>query len=134
YANRSDNRQHLEEAGRARKADHKFFQSLGGIFGEKNHLGPARQFFRVHRIYQPSRTHVAPNYFLKILFEKRYVALGHFQDARAVGVAAANRRAEIGKTGGDDSGEVAGSINPNLHILSSDSTRSLGSGAWCIAR
>lgn len=47
---------------------------------------------------------------------------------------AANRCAEICKTSGDDSCEVAGSINPNLHILSSDQTRSLGSGAWCAAR
>lgn len=47
---------------------------------------------------------------------------------------AANRCAEICETSGDDSCEVAGSINPNLHILSSDQTRSLGSGAWCAAR
>src|SRR5258708_6969961 len=134
HSNRRDNRQHLEAASRARQADYKFFQSLRGIFGEKNHLGPTRQFFRVYRIHQPSRTHVAPNHFLKVLFKKRYVAFRHFHDARAIGMTAANRCAEIGETSGDNSCEVAGSINPNLHILSSDQTRSLGSGAWCAAR
>jgi hypothetical protein len=52
-------------------------------------------------------------------------------------VTAPHRCAEIGEASGDDSCEVAGSINPNLHILSSDrnsdrtldQTRSLGSGA-----
>src|ERR1700732_2276423 len=134
HANRRDNRQHLKAATRARQAEYKFFQSLAGIFGEENYLGPARQFFRVHRIHQPSRTHVAPNHFLKILFKKRYVAFRHFHDARAISMTAANRCAEICEASGDDSCEVAGSINPNLHILSSDQTRSLGSGAWCAAR
>ena len=57
---------------------------------------------------------------------------------RAVGVAAANGRAEIGEAGGDDGGKVAGSINANLHItlfsINRRSTRSLGSGAWSRAR
>src|SRR5208282_7815 len=115
---RRDDRQHLEAARRGRQAKYDFFQSMGGIFGEKNYLRLARQFFRVRRIHQPSRTHVAPNHFLKIFFEKRYVAPGNFHDARAIGMTAPNWRAEVSEAGGDDSSEVAGSVNPNLHIPS----------------
>jgi hypothetical protein len=52
-------------------------------------------------------------------------------------VTAANRRAEIGKAGRDDSCKIPGSINANLHIHTSDLlqiNRSLGSGAWYRAR
>ncbi len=64
HPHRRDDRQHLEAACSARDAEYEFLQPFRGIFGEKNHLRLARQFFRVRGIHQPPRTHVAPNHFL----------------------------------------------------------------------
>ena len=119
HPHRRHDGQHLEAARpRAPGGRHQFFQSLGRIFGEKNHLRLARQIFRIGRIHQASRAHIAPDHFLQIFFVERDVALGNFHDARAVGVAAADRRAEIGETGRNDGCEIAGSINPDLHMHS----------------
>ena len=120
-SHRSDDRQHLKPAlRRCRQSQNNVLQPLRRIFGEKNHLGAPGQFFWIRRIDQAPRTNVAPDYFLQIFFEESDVALGNFHDARAIRMTAANRSAKIGKASRDDRSKIAGPIDPNLHILSSD--------------
>jgi hypothetical protein len=69
---------------------------------------------------------------LEIFFVKGRIAFGNFHQLRAIGMAAANRRAEIGEAGGDNGCEIPGSINANLHMHTSNlvaANSSLRSGA-----
>ncbi|MGA2005856.1 MAG: hypothetical protein ABSG70_20955 [Terriglobales bacterium] len=116
HAHGRDDRQNLKGSGSTRQAQNELFDSIGGIFCQEDHLGSARQVFRIRGIDQPTGTDVAADHFLQIFFVKGNVALGHFHDLRAISMAAADRSAEIGQAGGDDGGEVTGSVNANLHI------------------
>ena len=67
---------------------------------------------------QPPTSHIAADYFVKILLVKRDIALRHIHHAGAVGMATGDRGSKIGQASGDNRTQVTGSINPNLHKFS----------------
>ena len=72
---------------------------LWGVFRQKNHLRLAGERLHVGRIGQSAGTHVTLDYFSEVFLEERNVALRHFDHARAVGMAADYRCAEVRQAG-----------------------------------
>ena len=103
---RSDNRQNRGLGRQPRDAHGHIDQTLGFVFGEENDLRLAGKRFDIGGVGEPARTHVAPDDFLKILFEEGNVALGHLDHARPVGMTAGNWSAKIRQAGRNHRSQV----------------------------